>query len=358
MALASWLRLSHNGQAEYTRLAEDVELEKRHLFEASSDASSENNDTVPFYRQYTETRIPRHRNRLVAIVVIITVVAASLASISSHRSKQTRKDKARSALPEWPLPFTTDAAFSEEALDMWISQGRLPSTLSSDKVDLSSYTRIDGITFWVNGSDPHHRAARNKYADQVDRIDYPPSRRIHRREMDRDKELQNTDQRYREQNELLYSLRSSRMNLEGLGTMHVVATDYWNDGSKQMNGIQDRFFDGRRGQVPSWLDMSSKDVAYGNDTRIETPALRLHHDWETFVPLVDAQEDIEKWKERRLPSFNSMAAEAVLGVNLPGLAEYSILASDDMFLGRPMSTADFVTPLVSHFSVLNNDTMY
>ena len=347
MTLALWFRLTHNGQAEYTRLAQDVELEKRQLFEASSDTSSENSEIVPFFWQYTESRIPRHRNRLVAIVVIITIMAASLASLSSHRTKVSRKDNARSALPQWPLPFTTDAGFSELALDVWVSKGRLPSSSSSDNVDLSSYTRIDGITFWVNGSDPHHKAARIQYANNLTRIDYPPSRRIQRREEDRDKELQNTDQRYREQNELLYSLRSSRMNLEGLGTLHVVATDYWNDGSKLVDGMQDRHFDGRRGQVPSWLEMNSKDVAYGDETRDDTPALRLHHDWETFAPLVDANVDIETWKEQRLPSFNSMAAEAVLGVNILGLAEYSILASDDMFLGRPMSTADFVTPLVS-----------
>ncbi|UZJ55218.1 hypothetical protein CBS101457_004538 [Exobasidium rhododendri] len=243
---------------------------------------------------------------------------------------------------------------------------------------------MDGITFWVNGSDPRHQSARARFAADAGTIDYPPMRSSQRpppsncsalpyqskRGLEKRKSnlktkdvsnrlvnLQNEDKRFRDQNELLYSLRSAKTSLkDNLGTLHIVSTDFWDRKNSAMKGVQDRVFNGRRGQVPQWLNMSSEDVAFGDDKLKSGTAVafRLHHDWETFTPFKKTEEDIDYWKMERLPSFNSIAAEAVLGLNVPGLAETSFLASDDMFLGQSLSTADFYSPLYG--SVLHLDS--
>ena len=55
---------------------------------------------------------------------------------------------------------------------------------------------------------------------------------------------------------------------------------------------------------------------------------------------------MEEWKKNRLPTFSSIAAESVVGANVPGLSEIFFLSSDDMFFGGTLSIADFYTPLL------------
>lgn len=178
--------------------------------------------------------------------------------------------------------------------------------------------------------------------------------------------LQNSDKHYRELNELLYSVRSARVNLrEYLGTHHIISTDFWDrhessesgissssDETSNELGITDRLFARRRGQLPQWLDTKSPLVAFGSDRASELVAVRMHHDWETFVPLNPSASqkghdafDADAWRKERLPTFSSSAAEAVVGVNMPGLSEAFFLASDDMFITDTITTADFYTPL-------------
>lgn len=236
-------------------------------------------------------------------------------------------------------------------------------------------------------------------------------------------------QRFRDNDELLYSLRSAHTHLgRFLRTYHVISTDFWaggqpDPGSAAGNGINDqdnaaneastktrtspsntsppdvpvavgasasgfvqptfaaaasmvqvnskseegegkqfshhfRVEGGRwrEGQVPQWLDTSRSDVITGEAARSRpelsleprssqqeeehAPQLRLHHDWNTFHNLrsVDpvtqalapyavgqAEEEREekerlRWKSGILPTFNSVAAEAMMG-DLPGLTE-------------------------------------
>lgn len=364
--------------------------------ENDSEAGQENEDGENYSDNYREDnlpllsrfddlekpdiRAPRRSKRLTALVLVVVVGSLFFSLVFSKHAQRARKGIMTkwdnqyfaynrieellpecnttcvpySALPEWPFAIKSHESFTEAAMEIWVEKGKI------DKTDLSNHTRLDGITFWVNGTDPRHQAARDHYAQNRSDIDYRPRPDSNTNDnvklvMKRSKKilniiqgLQNDDNRFREQNELLYSLRSAKESLQNhLRTMHVISTDYWDNGLNHENGVQDRIFEGRRGQLPYWLNTTSESVAFGNQSKKETPQIRLHHDWETFAPMVETTESLPQWKMRRLPSFNSIAAEAVLGVNLPDLGENAFLSSDDMFLGQKMSTADFVTPLVS-----------
>lgn len=291
---------------------------------------------------------------LVSLILLVSASFGYRASDDRIEADQEALDDCTTCVPAYDgLPnglvgFASHEPFTTAALDRWVASGTLPSM---GQLDFSNHTRLDGITFWVNGSDPRHMAARAHFATNTSRIDLPARLTKRFNPFRWLASLQNDDKRFRENNELLYNLRSAVDSLGGhLGTLHLVSTDYWNTGSNAVDGIQDRLFDGRRGQLPQWLNVSSESVAFGAQRPHDTPALRVHHDWETFTPLTKTRESLAQWKMRRLPTFDSLAAEAVLGVSMPGLGENAFLASDDMLLGRQLSTADFYTPLVSGLS--------
>lgn len=100
------------------------------------------------------------------------------------------------------------------------------------------------------------------------------------------------------------------------------------------------------------------------------PSLIFLLDWNIFRPLrsIDSstqalpevtldEAELLAWKLAHLPTFNSMAAEAYLGIGLPGLSEIFTASSDDMALGQPVSTSDFASPLygpVLHINHMNS----
>lgn len=135
---------------------------------------------------------------------------------------------------------------------------------------------IDLVYLWIDGSSPEFRKTKAKYLRAAG--------------MDDSKYVDATkDQIYRDNDELKYSLRSVEKNAPWVNHIYIVT------------GF---------GQVPSWLDTKNPHV--------------------TIVP----QESI--LPADASPIFNSCAIEASLA-NIPGLAEYFILANDDMFFNRPTS---------------------
>ncbi|MCO5613674.1 hypothetical protein L7F22_067952 [Adiantum nelumboides] len=160
-------------------------------------------------------------------------------------------------------------------------------------------------------------------------------------------EMQRSESRFRDMNELQYHIRASRQSLQNsLGTHHIISTDFWK-GQKSGKDIQDDTFGHHHGQIPQWLNIKSPLVALPGSKKsshFTTPAIRLHHDSQAFIPF-DRLTKVDEWKSQRLPTFNSMAIESVIGLNMPGLSQIYFLASDDMFIIPRMTTADFYSPL-------------
>lgn len=197
------------------------------------------------------------------------------------------------------------------------------------------------------------------------------------------------ESRFRENDELRYSLRSAKAALgDHLRTSHLVSADYWPSGlpgdlpsgkfpggsvrptvESPLVGQSDVFHIetglARYGQVPQWLDLKHAGVRTGDGARTvdpgaPAPALRLHHDWSIYSKLQNAvprnrpespysaltsTEQQLQWKLSVLPTFNSGAKEAVMGLEVTDLNEAFFYSNDDYWLGRSLTTADFSSPL-------------
>jgi hypothetical protein len=138
---------------------------------------------------------------------------------------------------------------------------------------------IDIVYTWVDGSDPAWQATRSQLLAHEKKTRVAPDALGKKRSRNRD--------------ELLYSLRSVYAYAPFVRQIFIVTN----------------------GQVPAWLKPHPKI---------------------TLVPHKDICDP------NNLPTFNSMAIEAVLH-KIPGLAERYIYFNDDVFLGRGAYETDFFT---------------
>ncbi|KAF9308830.1 Xanthine phosphoribosyltransferase 1 [Podila horticola] len=174
------------------------------------------------------------------------------------------------------------------------------------KYDLSKDLVIDIVYTWVNGSDPQLNAVKKQYQDASPFFQTAPRGRISRGRYQGDQ----TVNRFRDMDELKYSVRSVYENGRGLGgKIHVLTTDVDPEASSGM------------GQVPVWLDL---DAAKGNLTLV-------HH--------ASIFEDSSV-----LPTFNSLSIESQFH-HVPNLTDVFMYLNDDVFLGTRTLPADVWTPL-------------
>lgn len=137
--------------------------------------------------------------------------------------------------------------------------------------------KIDLVYLWVHGQDPVHRAKRN-YWLEVNGLE--PS-------------VYNPDARFVEQDELRYSLRTAELFVPWVNRVFVVTDN----------------------QVPEWLNLASPKL-----TIVDHSEIAADPSW--------------------LPTFNSNAIVAQLH-NIHELAEYFLIADDDMFFGQACTPEDF-----------------
>lgn len=139
---------------------------------------------------------------------------------------------------------------------------------------------IDAVFTWVDGSAPHVRRAFERCLAEYS--------------SDCDKGRQRA--RVRDNQELRYALRALEAHAPWVRRVHLVT----------------------EGATPLWLDRSHPD-------------LRLVRHEQIFPD------------PAHLPTFNSRAIEAHLH-RIPGLSRRFLYLNDDVFLGAPVSRADFETP--------------
>lgn len=137
---------------------------------------------------------------------------------------------------------------------------------------------IDAVYTWVDGADPAWGADRDEALAAIGRI---------RREAA-------GAARFRNRDELRYSLRSIHAHAPWLRRIHIVTA----------------------GQRPAWL--------------VDHPRVRV----------VDHREILP---DDALPTFNSHAIETALH-RIPGLSEHFLYFNDDMFLARPLEPTRFFAP--------------
>lgn len=220
---------------------------------------------------------------------------------------------------------------SNSWLDEFVSKGTI------SKGTKLTHASFDIIYTWVNGSEMRHLQQREEaqlYSPVFNKdIPYPHEIALERRRAYDQVALerrQPDDQvilekrrgstpargsfiskarqakRFRNYDELRYSIRSVEMFLKNLKKVFIIATDFA-DGTT------------RSGQIPQWLALSNDRV-------------RMVHHSQLFQD--------PRW----VPSFNSFGIES----QLPRLSDVNgqfLYMNDDMFIGRPLSPNDIWNPL-------------
>ena len=145
---------------------------------------------------------------------------------------------------------------------------------------------VDFVYTWVNGTDPEWLASKRAAEDNFTLAS--------NMSVNQDS---TSDMRFRDREELRYSLRSIRKNAPWVRKVHIVVAG---------------------NQKPSWA-------------KIEHPMLNIVR-----------HEDIFPNTAETLPTFNSFAIETFVD-QIPGLSEHFIMMNDDFFIGRPVEKSKFFT---------------
>ncbi|KAJ7360762.1 hypothetical protein DFH08DRAFT_842240 [Mycena albidolilacea] len=224
--------------------------------------------------------------------------------------------------------IASQATLSDDCVEQWIAHG----IWGSYKVDES---RIDLIYTWVNGSDPLHYKARQKALANIT-VNRKPK-----------------EARFREHDELRYSLRSVRKATSSwkYTAVHLVTAD--------INPEDPSNPDGRLGLVPQWLNMDSI-LPRSEDGPMP---VYLHHDSELFhlIPTGPGKPSSEKvyaWRNKTLPTFNSHAIESQLPNLDPELVSENIITlNDDNFLMLELPPSAYHSPLYGPVILFQTDRL-
>lgn len=185
---------------------------------------------------------------------------------------------------------------------------------------------MDLVYTWVNGSEPelevmkaHYQELSPLYKAAREHPEKPPPPRWPGSgirdgggRQKRDISVEQSMNRFRDMNELKYSVRSvAHYAASGMFTkIHILTTEVIDAGSGE-----------RRGQVPQWLDL---EKAVGKVQLVPHSMVYDH--------------------EEDLPSFNSLSIESQMH-HIPGMAHIYVYLNDDVFFGKTVGFADFWTPL-------------
>ncbi|CDU23167.1 uncharacterized protein SPSC_01797 [Sporisorium scitamineum] len=343
-----------------------------------------------------------------------------------------------------------------ECVEAWVAHGTVCEALHSVYHQRPDITNIDILYTWVNGSDLRHSSAEwmhayrqtGRWQEYVEQDLFPSAsslslssttgvsattrrRSLNEPAPDSASELRRRsgapiDSRFRDHQELRFSMRSAAKHLHGLSTIHIVAPDFSapyhlqpgarqpnkEDGAwarlvsslqrrstsppfwlnvdrlkdafpglpSQLRRVQglgtDRFTTDegqiREGQVPQWLSLANDTgVIAGQEaatvvsaSSTASPRVRLHHDWNAFrdnwlvteALTADERKHRDDYRRAALPTFNSMAVEAMLG-DQPGLHDTFVYSNDDFFFLDDVSTGDVSSPLFGPVLRLDRNLM-
>ncbi|KAJ7467339.1 hypothetical protein B0H11DRAFT_2197312 [Mycena galericulata] len=161
---------------------------------------------------------------------------------------------------------------TDTCMDRWVSTGQWQDPCAGSMVRDAI---VDLVYIWVNGSDPLHQETRTTLSKGMD--------------------YTTADVRFREHDELRYSLRAAHATTSSWPDTrwHVVTADVPHPDVHNSSSAHQR----RLGLVPQWLDIDS-------DSQI----FRLTSSPGTTVTPADASE----WLDKTVPSLNSHAIESQL----------------------------------------------
>ncbi|KAJ7698256.1 hypothetical protein B0H17DRAFT_1196847 [Mycena rosella] len=219
-------------------------------------------------------------------------------------------------------PIKAQSALPDKCLDIWVSTGQWQLPCRSHMVQDAI---IDLVYVWVNGSDVLHQKARGELLAAT--------------------KYKTKDARFREHDELRYSLRSARNATASWpnSTWHVITADV---PDPSLNSTSPDY-EHRLGLVPQWLDVECT-FQCGEEGN---PRILLQHDTQLFrltgsPGAVLGATNASEWLNRILPSFNSHAVESQLPQLDPEIvSENVVVLNDDQFMLLPLPPSAFHTTL-------------
>ncbi|KAJ7474887.1 hypothetical protein FB451DRAFT_1397765 [Mycena latifolia] len=218
-------------------------------------------------------------------------------------------------------PINAHSALSDECLDKWVSTGQWGDPC---RYSMVQDAHIDLVYVWVNGSDALHQQARKELLETT--------------------HYRTKEARFREHDELRYSLRAARNATMSWpnSTWHIITADVPDPNTNSSASDHKR----RLGLVPQWLDIA---CAFSGDDG--QPPIRLQHDTQLFRLTGEPgaalrAADAADWLGKILPSFNSHAVESQLPQLDPEIVSENIVAlNDDQFMLLPLPPSAFHTTL-------------
>ncbi|KAF9978492.1 Xanthine phosphoribosyltransferase 1 [Actinomortierella ambigua] len=194
----------------------------------------------------------------------------------------------------------------------WIRWQAFDPALTYEKLAPLEKRSLDLIYAWVNGSDASLQMLRRHYQNLSPLFAKADSHEV----------AQVTSKRFRDMDELRYSVRSAlQYSADAIRNIHLMVSPVPDSPTADPSS----FLVSSQTQSPDWFDAAARQPK--------------------MFQLVN-HADFFALKEH-LPSFNSLAIEANMD-NISGLSPNFLYLNDDIFLGRRLNTADFWTPLYGY----------
>ncbi|KAF7315861.1 hypothetical protein MIND_00102600 [Mycena indigotica] len=217
-------------------------------------------------------------------------------------------------------PIQAHSRIPDVCLEEWIAYGRWRNWCVRVPLEES---HIDLVSIWVNGSDHYHSQSRD---DLLAALDY---------------QNQTKSARFRQHDELRYSLRSAFKNTKSWAqsVWHVITADVPDPAAESTAQ--------RLGLVPQWMDLETSWTGGLNGE----PPVYLYHGIQIFRMTTEpgrtpSLDEVDEWRSKVLPTFNSMAVESQLPHMDPDITSENIVyLNDDQFLVLPLPPSAFHTPL-------------
>ncbi|KAL7625974.1 hypothetical protein AAE478_002743 [Parahypoxylon ruwenzoriense] len=203
------------------------------------------------------------------------------------------------------IPF--EEAVQDMKLEGWEDEWFSTGYFDVEKNGPLAEPKIDFVYNWVNGSDDEFKEIRHSYE-----IDSPLN--------DREGKWisQHSINRYRDWDELRYSLRSLDVYAKGFINKIQLLVNSVGRSSYQKDGKH------MHPQRPTWL----RDDENTNE----------------HVQVLSHESFFRNQEKECLPTFNSLSIESQIYMT-PSTTDQLVALSDDMFLGMPHAASDFYSPL-------------
>lgn len=213
------------------------------------------------------------------------------------------------------IPF--EEAVQDIKLDGWEDEWFSTGHYDVEKYGPLAEPKIDFVYNWVNGSDEAFKDIRHPFE-----VESPLN--------DREGKWisQHSINRYRDWDELRYSLRSLDVYAKGFINKIQLLVNSVGGASYEKDGKN------MRPQRPTWL----KD---DENTR-------------RHVQVLNHESFFREQEKECLPTFNSLSIESQIFMT-PSSTDQLVALSDDMFLGMPHAASDFYSPLFGHTMGFKSD---